>query len=83
MINNLFILRSSKQFRLGKFEEQDYGDTYSKITGHYYSLGLQLPFGLWDSWKLNSACKELVELLKIKEFSNDDAIDAIFKTIYQ
>ena len=83
MISNLFIPRTSKQFRLRKFEEQDCEDTYSKIADHYYSQGLQLPFGLWDSWKLNSAYKELVELLKIKEFSNDDAIDALFKTIYQ
>ena len=56
MISNLFILRTSKQFRLRKFEEQDYESTYSKITD-YYSQGLQFPFGEWDSRKLNSAYK--------------------------
>ena len=43
---------------------------------------MQLPIGIWDYCKLNPAYKELVELLHIHEFSDDEALKMLSKSIF-
>ena len=46
------------------------------------SQELQLPIGIWDACKLNQSYKELVELLQIHKFSDDEALKMLFKSIF-
>ena len=82
MVSNLLAPMISKQFKLKNFSRQSIKTFDRKSRGLSDSQEFQLPIGIWDACKLNPAYKELVELLQIHGFSDEEALKMLFKSIF-
>ena len=82
MVSNLLVPMISKQFKLKNFSRQSIKTFDRKSRWLSDSQELQLPIGIWDACKLNPTYKELVELLQTHEFSDDEALKMLFKSIF-
>ena len=82
MVSNLLVPMIWKQFKLKNFSRQSIKTFDRNPIGLSDSQEFQLSIRIWDACKLNPAYKELVELLQFHEFSDDEVLKMLFKSIF-
>ena len=81
MLSNFFVPKSSKQFRLKKFDESNIDEIERMKVKTTSSLDAELPVGLWDGCKVNKEYKSLLEILETSKISGNDILLLIQNSI--
>ena len=81
MLSNFFVPKSSKQFRLKKFDESSIDEIERMKVKPTSSLDVELPVGLWDGCKVNKEYKSLLEILETSKISGNDILLLIQNSI--
>ena len=83
MLSNLFVPKSSKQFRLKSSEGLDFEDTSNQRIKTSFTILSKLPVAIWDGWKINCEFKKVLGVLETNTVSNDHALWLIEKLTKQ